>query len=1237
MNWMDPSALGEGRLAPRASRWIFADPENARKARRGDSPFYCLLNGQWSFQWCPNLREVEEGFADPEYDDDEWGEIRVPLSWQMEDYDVPMYTNVNYPIPYDPPFVPDENPVGLYRTWFDLPKDWDERLVHLTFDGVDSYFELYVNGQYVGFSKVPHMPSEFDITSFVEPGENLIAVKVLKYSDGTYLEDQDMWRLSGIFRDVYLTSPESVYVYDVQVETQLGNPATVLTGISVANESSDTVTRTITLSLMDGEEEVAHAVQSVAVDAGERVTGQMNLAVEHPILWNPEEPHLYDLVVTMEAEGRITESSCIRVGIREIEIKDQQLFINGVSVKLMGVNHHDTHPITGHAQSEDSLRQDLVLMKQHNLNCIRTSHYPPDVRLLDMADEMGFFVVDETDLESHGDNITQFALSSDPAWRNMYVNRVERMIARDRNHPCIIFWSMGNESGYGENHKAMIARAREMDGTRPIHYEAAYDAPEVDVVSTMYPSISGKRTWRDSLETEAAKDDPRPYYMCEYIHAMGNGPGNIQEYWDLIRKSRRLIGGCAWEWADHGILVENEKEEPFYAYGGDFGDAPNDGCFCVDAMVYPDRRPHTGLMEYKQVLRPIITTSDWTHPGTYKVTNRQFFARLNAFVARWSVEVNGKSVAGGLLPLPDLGPGETGELVLPLPQKLPAGVAILTVTYHRIDANAWAPAFFEVGFDQFTLANLPVEQVGRLPGIGFATEENELLLVGENFLVAFDRIDGRLTAFEAQGRNFLADAPINNLWRAPTDNDGGFDEMGNRVAGKWQARGLDKLQRRMTAFDFRALESGAMEVTVEETLAPYTFKPVAKAKTVYTLYGDGAMDVAVETDATMADVPYLPRVGQRWQLDGELSKVTWFGRGFHESYPDKKHGARKGLYKADLFQLEEPYVRPQENGAHEDTLWVAMTDEAGAGLLFSSPQTFSFTARDHSDEDLTLAKHPPEIERQDDIYLAIDGWQGGLGSNSCGPEPLEKYLLRPGIYRYSYRVTPVNITADDPFRMTGKVYNAGIYETSKVMEPVVPVWQQDINLIRNRYAGKLPEGKIILMGSSSFAIWKDAEKDLVPLQVLNHGFGGSKLADNIYYLKDLVLDFKPSAVVFFVGTNDMPGCGHANKTPNQVLELTRELLTRTREALPDTPIFYLSITQTPLRQDVAALSMEANRKIEVLCEKVGVTYLEVASCLKRADGTPDESLFREDRIHLNAEGYARWIPILKEALMKVVD
>ncbi len=1022
MNWMNPAALGEGRLAPRATRFAYPTCEDARRGERGQSAFYRLLNGRWAFLWLPSPDCVMPEALEADADESAWDSISVPGNWQMEGaYDVPMYTNVNYPIPYDPPYVPQDNPVGLYRRHFDLPSAWQGKRVHLCFEGVDSYFELYVNGEYAGYSKVPHMPSEFDVTGLLVPGDNVIAVKVLKYSDGSYLEDQDMWRLSGIFRDVYLTCHEPMYVYDVQVETCLGSPAQVLCACQVDNDGPAAMAGELSLCLMDGERTVASARESLAVDGGSRTVAQLALPVEQAKTWNCEEPNLYDLVIALhDASGTLLEASCLKVGIREVEIRDRQLWVNGVSVKLMGVNHHDTHPQTGHAQSEMSLREDLLLMKAHNVNCIRTSHYPPDPRLLDMADELGFFVVDETDLESHGDNITGFALSSDPAWKDAYVNRVERMIARDRNHPSIIFWSMGNESGYGENHKAMIARAREMDGTRPIHYEGAYDAPEVDVVSTMYPPVL-EDDERKSLANEAKLDDPRPYYMCEYAHAMGNGPGNLDEYWQLIWANPRLIGGCVWEWADHGILAHTQDDEPFYAYGGDFGDMPNDGCFCVDALVYPDRTPHTGLMEYKKVIQPVVCRYE---DGRLTVKNRHFYRDLSAYVGRWELMVNGRVAAGGLLPAIGVPPQGEATVELKLPKTAP-GAKVLTVSFHQAEATAWAPAFYEVAFDQFELEALPATAAAPSPAMKLAMDEDELILRGEGFAIAFDSLTGEMTALMTQGRDMLAAAPRHNLWRAMTDNDDGF---GKRMGKLWRARGLDKLQRRMTGFSYQALDERTVQVQVEETLAPYTFKPAAKVTTRYTVHGDGAMDVWVENDTSMAaDWPngairYLPRVAQRWQLDGELCHVCWYGRGPQESYPDKKLAARLGQYEALVGDLHEDYVRPQENSAHEDTLFVSLTDETGAGLLFSSPQGFSFTAHDYADEDLDRAQHGPELERQEDVYLNIDGAMGGLGSNSCGPETLPAYQVKPGVIRYGYRVQPVALTVQDPYRLTGLVY-----------------------------------------------------------------------------------------------------------------------------------------------------------------------------------------------------------------------
>ncbi|MGI6315874.1 MAG: glycoside hydrolase family 2 TIM barrel-domain containing protein [Christensenellales bacterium] len=995
--WQNPTCLHANRLAPHTHFIPYTDIAAAKSFNRGDSVLYRQLNGRWRFLYTTNPFEAPEDWIEPAFDDRNWDIIPVPCNWQLLGYGIPQYTNIRYPIPYDPPYVPDENPVGCYRKDFLLPAAWEGKRVTLTFDGVDSYYEVYLNGTFIGFSKVSRMPAEFDITNALMEGLNTLCVKVFQWSDGTYLEDQDMWRVSGIFRDVYLTATDTSYLRDLYFTPRLDDSFTAgQLDISAELRGSESDTGYLLITLWDGDDRVVSKECPIAFEEGQcRV--ETSLTVDCPELWSAEIPNLYTLTAEWLPSGVLSTVSSFQVGFVKVEIRGVEFFVNGVSVKFKGVNHHDTHYLLGHTVPMEELIKDVRLMKQHNINTVRTSHYPPDPRFLDLCDQYGLFVIDETDLETHGDNITGYALSSDPAWRTAYIDRVDRMIRRDRNHPSIVMWSMGNESGYGENHKAMIAHARRLDPSRPIHYSEARNHPEVDVVSTMYPTVrydvgEVPNEHRRSLITEAVDTDPRPYFMCEYAHAMGNGPGNFKEYWETIYAYPRLIGGCVWEWVDHGILAENESGEVFYAYGGDFGDQPNDGVFCIDGLNTPLREPHTGLIEYKKAIQPIRTrTTD--NPCIYEITNMQFFADLSDYNGRWDLQQDGESILSGEVDLSSVAPGESIFVSLNLPETDDSHEWTLRFTYTLNIETLWALPGYEVGFDQFHLQAARMDPVpaNTLPPLQVYETESILLVCGEEFSLSFDTRTGVMRSYTWQDMEMLEEGPKANLWRAYTDNDG---RQGGGILVDWRKAGLDVLEQRLASFSYQQKAPNKLTVTTETVQAPKVTFPVCRTRLTYSVFGDGSVTILAEFLPENC-VPYLPRLGLRWQMNGELEKASWFGRGPQECYCDKKESAPLGYYEAKVEELHEEYVRPQENGAHCDTRFVALTDALGMGLLFTSAQEFSFNAHGYSDEALTEARHTYELKEDCFTWLNIDVAQCGLGSNSCGPRPLEEYRLLP--------------------------------------------------------------------------------------------------------------------------------------------------------------------------------------------------------------------------------------------------
>lgn len=973
----DPSQLQRGRLATGTTLFPYPDRAQALLGHGRLQKTFKLLNGTWDFCLYASPDAVEADFMQPDAAPREgWDALPVPSNWQMYGCGAPQYTNVNYPIPYDPPHVPDDNPTGCYRRTFSLSEGWCASRTLLTFDGVDSCYVVYVNGKEAGMSKVPHMPATFDISALVHAGENLLAVKVYQWSDGTYLEDQDCWRLSGIFRDVYLENAPLQRIADVRASGDLVNGfADGALHVEVDVEGDEAYT--LSYELLLGEQTVSSGEACASFDVS--VPGAMG--------WTAETPVLYTLLVTLRVGGAVVQVQRVNTGFRHIEISEKGLFVNGKSVKLRGVNRHDTHCELGHVTPLDELIRDVEMMKRLNVNCVRTSHYPNDPRWLDLCDRYGLYVVDETDLESHGAlpaTGNYSAVAIDPMWREAFIDRGVRMVRRDRNHPSIIFWSLGNESGYGENHVAMKEAILALDTTRPIHYEGDHSLKTTDIESEMYTSVpklieKGQNKARTKM----------PFFLCEYAHAMGNGPGSLKDYWEAIDRYPRLIGGCIWEWVDHGMLLGKQDGKPCYAYGGDFGEQPHDGCFCVDALLYPDRTPHVGALEMKQVYAPVRAAWADEAQGAVRVENRYAFRTLDHLSAHYRLLRDGVPVCQGNFALKGIRPGAARRVTLDLPAREEGRESILEISFVQEQDEPWAPAGYEVAFAQLMPAAAPVSAQVSLECDQPLRVEREGLVTyvsGDDFTYAFDAHDGALCSMVQGGTEMLLSPLRVNLWRAPTDNDLGW----KNAAVSWRKEGLDRLLSRVERFEVSASGS-AVFVETTLVLAAKSLRPVVRAQVNYTVLPGGKMIVET-TFEPLRDLPYLPRVGLQMTLPRDMHRAGWYGRGPHESYPDKKESARMGIWRKAVSELHEPYVRPQENGAHEDTRWLSLTDDMGQGLLVSG-EGFSFTAHHYTDEALTQAEHDYELEEEELTVLSLDARMGALGSNSCGPEPLEKDLL----------------------------------------------------------------------------------------------------------------------------------------------------------------------------------------------------------------------------------------------------
>jgi beta-galactosidase len=1025
-DWENPLIVGINKEPPHCTKWSYPDAETALSAGEHESPYRLSLNGDWKFHWAGKPDDRPQDFYKPGYEDTGWLTIPVPALWEMQGYGIPIYTNVTYPFPADPPHIPhDYNPVGSYRTEFEVPAEWAGRKVFIQFGGVYSGFYLWVNGQQVGYSEDSKTPAEFSITRCLKPGRNLLAVEVYKWTSGSYLEDQDMFRFGGIFRDVCLYALPSVHLRDFGVSCDLDadyRDALLKVTAKVRNlAAKDTAMHTVEAALLDkeGRPVGASPLMTSAVDgiaAGAESTVEMSAQVANPRKWTAETPYLYTVLLTLrDSDGRVVEVTRCRFGFRKVEIRGARLLVNGVPVKLKGVNRHEHDPDTGRQVSYESMARDIVLMKRHNINTVRTSHYPNDPRWYDLCDRYGIFVIDEANIESHGMGYDlDKTLGNRPEWELSHVDRAVRMVERDKNHPCVLFWSLGNEAGSGCNFEAEAKAIRALDTSRPIHYERMNEV--ADVESCMYPGVE----W---LRERGEEKSDKPFFVCEYAHAMGNAVGNLVEYWEVIEASPRLIGACVWDWVDQALRQWTDEEPGpdgrprwFYAYGGDYDDQPNDGIFSCDGLVMPDRQITPKLLEVKRVYQYVELTAEDLPAGKIRVRNKHFFTNLNACELRWVLMEDGRVVQQGEMDAPDVAPGDSAGVTLPLktPELRPGAEYFLRVTFHLREGALYAPKGYEVGREQMQVPYpAPPAAVAAAPQkparLDPNAPEGTVVALGAGFEAAFSRKTGTIERLVYHGADVLGSlgafpaGPRLNVLRAFTDND-------QWMRDRFYEAGLSRLQHRVKSF--QAAQAGDA-VRVEAVLDCRGFKGRGFEHTaVYTVFGDGSiiMDNAI---LPVGDLPPLPRLGLQMAITGTLDNFRWFGRGPGESYPDRKAAADISLYSGPVAEQFVEYVRPQENGSKQDVRWAALLDEEGAGLLLQMGEPMAVNVSHYTADELDQARHRNGERRRfhrltprRDILLCLDYRQMGLGGASCGPPPLEKYILRAEHARFRVTFRP---------------------------------------------------------------------------------------------------------------------------------------------------------------------------------------------------------------------------------------
>lgn len=1051
-DWENPQIVGINKRPGHVPLGAYPDAAMALTCDRAASPFMRSLNGTWKFHLAPAPEQVPADFYAPDFDVSAWAEIQVPGNWQLQGFaDIPIYTNVAFPFPADPPFVPAENPTGCYRTSFDLDPTWQGRDVFLLFEGVDSAFYLWVNGKLVGYSQDSRLPTEFDVTNFVQPGENTLAVQVMRYCDGTYLEDQDMWLLSGIQRDVLLYSRPKVCLQDFAVHTifddryenanlfiaaylsRLPDPPLSLPTSSAASPTDYTVEA----MLYD-----AHGVpvfpEPLSASFGNRTSFSFPVShltgcafieqlVEAPQQWTAETPYLYRLVLTLkDPSGAAIDFESCRVGFRQVEIKDGLVQLNGRRLVLRGVNRHEHHPERGRALTEADMRAEIELMKQLNINTVRTSHYPDHPLWYDLCDEYGIYLIDEANIETHG---VQGQLSNDPRWTHAFLERAIRLVQRDKNHPSVLFWSLGNESGTGPNHYAMAAWIRAHDPTRLMHYESGHPGPEVsDVVSVMYPDLNRIRHLLTDLS------EKRPVIMCEYAYAKGNATGNFFKFWDLVDTQPRFQGGCIWDWNDKALLHHTPEGVPFWAYGGDFGGDFNynqdneDPQMVCNGIVGPDLAPHPGAFEVKKIQAPVGVSA--ANPlevlaGQFTVWNKYHSLDLSHLEVQWELTEDGQILQSGLLPSPDLAPGQKGELSIPFQAPdsyLPDAEYHLNLRFTLKEATPWAPQGHLVAWDQFPVPfPVPPKRIvdqEATPSLSLVDQDGQVVISGQNFEVVFGKAAGAMLSYRANGRTLISAGPRENYYRAPTD----FDLlMGNPNASvhRWRAAGLDRLERTVSGFTANLWplsgrdDSQVAEIRIQVDLCAAGVANGIESEIVYRVYGSG--EIMLENKVLVDErLPYLPRIGLELVLPGDLDRFTWFGRGPHENYVDRKRSALVGLYHSTVSEQFTPYVYPGECGGKEDVRWLTLTDEQGRGLLVTALDLLHVDALHYSIQDLESAKHLSGLAPRDEVILHLDGWHMGVGGDdgwmaSVHPE----FLINPGKYHFGLRLRPVG-PADDP-------------------------------------------------------------------------------------------------------------------------------------------------------------------------------------------------------------------------------
>ncbi|MCX6235053.1 MAG: DUF4981 domain-containing protein [Bacteroidetes bacterium] len=1026
----NPEIVGINKEPPHCTLLPFADEASALAGNRAASPYYKSLNGLWKFNWVENPSRRPSDFYMPDFKEKNWKEIAVPSNWELQGYGVPIYVNSDYEFSLtpQPPYVPhDNNPVGSYRTTFSIPDSWNDRQVILHFGDVKSAMYVWLNGEYVGLSKGSKLPAEFNITKYLKPGENLLAVQVYRYSDGSYLECQDFWRISGIERDVFLYAIPQTHIRDFFILSDLtdnykdGHFDLKAELVNYSGNSEEIFYIEGKLYDNPSDEPFLAFEDKIRFDTLKTFPFHFETTLFNPKKWTAETPDLYTLVLTFRNSHEVLESLSCKVGFRTSEIKNGQLLINGVAIRIKGVNRHEHDPLTGHVISEESMLKDIQMMKQNNINTVRTCHYPNDPRWYELCDQYGLYLIDEANIESHGMGYdSNKTLGNNPLFMKAHLDRIQRMVERDKNHPSVIIWSMGNEAGDGVNFDTCYKWIHYRDPSRPVHYERAELGSNTDIYCPMYPQIQ-------ELIDYASKYQLRPLIMCEYDHSMGNSTGNISDYWNVIESNKQLQGGCIWDWVDEGLLKKDDRGREYYGYGGDFGahEVPTDGNFCCNGLVSADRTPHPGLKEVKKVYQYVGFTNIDLMNGKIKVTNKYDFINLDTFNINWQLAKDGEIIGQGIIERPDVAPHTSKLFTIPLPpiQSVIGEEYFINFSVTARDDKPFIPKGFEVASEQIRMPYYSDFNKYTVPeSLTLQLEEkgDNPTIRGNQFRIIFDRKTGTISSWLYNETELIKQGSLPNFWRAPTDND-----FGNQMEKRCAIWKQDSYTRKVQAFDIKKISKGEIWIEV-------LYKLPASGATCHARYivlATGDVYVLEEINPVAGSkLPEMPRFGMRMKIPAQFGNMKWYGRGPHENYCDRNTSAFVGQYTSTVMDQYFPYIRPQENGYKTDVRWVALTNQQGQGLLIAGLPFFSMSALPYSIEDLDQGtkqnyRHTIDLVPRDFVDVNIDFKQQGVGGiDSWGAKPLPQYQLPSQHYSFSYRMRPLTGN-EDPEKVSKLIYD----------------------------------------------------------------------------------------------------------------------------------------------------------------------------------------------------------------------